>query len=136
MIITRPFTASYCRGRRHAFLPPATEDEFSTEKIDWYAVERVVNNDRPWPRLNADELREAALALRRADMPRASVSVYLSVYERIVKDWEADAGMLGLDQLCTIDDCRKARVGRGLCTNHLAADRQWRNAIAGLGVAA
>jgi hypothetical protein len=132
----RPFIATYDREARPTFIPPATEDKFSTRRIDYYAVERAIRGDHPRPALNEYELREAALWLRRNGMPRATVSVHLCVYERLVKDWEADAGMLGPDQLCTVDGCRKARVGRDLCTNHLAADRQWRKAVAELGVAA
>lgn len=132
----RPFIATYDYEQRPTFTPPVTEDEFSTERIDYYAVERAISGEDPRPALNEHELREAALWMRRHDIPRATVSVHLCVYERLVKDWEADAGMLGPDQLCTIDDCRKARVGRGLCTNHIFADRQWRQAVAGLAVAA
>lgn len=132
----RPFIATYDRELRRTFIPPAIEAEFSTERIDYYAVERAISGEDPRPALNEHELREAALWLRRHDMPRAEVSVHLCVYERLVKEWEADAGMLGPDQLCTIDDCRKARVGRGLCVNHLAMDRKWRRAVAELGVAA
>jgi hypothetical protein len=67
------------------------------------------------------------------------VSIYLCLYERLIKQWEAEAGMLGPDQLCTTG-CGNARVGRGLCTTHLAvvraADRKWRQALAELGMAA
>lgn len=133
----RPFIAAPIRGHRPTFMPPATEDQFSTKHIDWYAVERAINGDYPRPVLNSEELREAALWLRRHDTPRAAVSVQLCVYERLIKEWEADAGMLGPDHLCTADGCRKARAGRGLCTNHLTADRQWRRALTeALGVAA
>lgn len=136
MIIRRALSASFVREQRHTFIPPATEDQFSTEQIDYYAVERAINGEDPRPDLNRDELREAALWLRRHGVERAAVSVRLCVYERLVKEWEAEAGMLGPDQLCTIDGCRKARAGRGLCTSHLTADRQWRKAIAGLEMAA
>lgn len=129
-------TASRARRNCPVYIPPATEDQFSTEQIDYYAVERAITGETPRPELTREELREAALWLRRHGMERAAVSVHLSVYERLVKEWEADAGMLGPDQLCTVDDCRKARAGRGLCTNHLLADRQWRKAVAGLGMAA
>ncbi len=132
----RPFIAAVARSRRPAFIPPATEDKFSTDTVDWYAVERAINGDYPRPQLNPDETREAALWMRRHGIPRADVSVRLSVYERLVKEWEADAGMLGPDQLCTEPGCGKARFGRGLCTSHLAADRQWRKAVAELAVAA
>lgn len=128
--------ASRVQGRRPAYIPPATEDQFSTEHIDYYAVERAINGENPRPQLTRDELREAALWLRRHGMDRATVSTHLCVYERLVKEWEADAGMLGPDQLCTEPDCGKARAGRGLCSTHLIADRKWRKAIAELVVAA
>lgn len=132
----RPFLARPARGYGSRFIPPATEDEFSTDTVDWYAVERAVNGEGPRPELTRDELREAALWLRRHGAERAAVSVHLCVYERLVKEWEAEAGMLGPDQLCTEEGCRKARAGRGLCVNHLLADRKWRQALAGLGMAA
>lgn len=119
-----------CRPRRRPFNPPTTEDEFSTETIDWIAVARVVNEERPLPPLNSDELRETAILLRRRGMERINVSTYLSLYERLIKKWEAEAGMLGPDQLCTHNGCRHARAGRGLCSNHLEADRRRRRADA------
>lgn len=136
MIIARPLIAHLVRDERHGFIPPATEDEFSTEHVDWYAVERAINGETPRPELTRDEAREAALWLRRHGVERAAISVRLCVYERLIKEWEAEAGLLGPDQLCTEGDCRKARAGRGLCTAHLTADRKWRQAVAGLAVAA
>jgi hypothetical protein len=130
VIIHRPFTATYCREQRRPFIPPATEDQFSTETIDWYAVERAIKGEDPRPELTPDELREAAIWLRRHGMPRIVVSTHLCVYERRIKEWEADAGMLGPDDLCTRGDCKRARAGRGLCTTHLEADRKWRRAVA------
>lgn len=132
----RPFIAAVARSRRPGFIPPATEDKFSTDTIDWYAVERAISGEEPRPELTREELREATLWLRRHGMERAAVSVHLCIYERLIKEWEAEAGMLGPDQLCTIDGCRKARAGRGLCTGHLETDRHWRKAVAGLAVAA
>ena len=132
----RPFIAIPVREQRPTFIPPASEDEFSTEHIDWYAVERAISGDTPRPELNRDELREAALWMRRHGIERAQVSTHLCVYERLIREWEAEAGMLGPDQLCTEPDCRKARAGRGLCTIHLQADRNWRKALAELAVAA
>ncbi|WP_030169095.1 hypothetical protein [Streptomyces sp. NRRL S-813] len=134
--MTEQLLGGRVRGHRPTFVPPTTEDEFSTETIDWYAVERAISGEDPRPPLNQDELREAALWLRRHDIPRAAVSTRLCVYERLVREWEAEAGMLDPDQLCTRDGCGKARAGRGLCTVHLTADRKWRQAIASLEVAA
>jgi hypothetical protein len=119
----RPFIADVARGRNLRFVPPAKETEFSTRRIDWYAVERVLNNDQPLPPLNPDELREAALWLRRHDVARLAVSARLSVYERQLKEWEAEAGMLPADQLCALDGCKQASAGRGLCANHLGQQR-------------
>lgn len=128
--------ACQVRSLTPTFIPPATEDEFSTDTVDWYAVERAINGDSPRPELTRDELREAALWMRRHDIDRTAVSIHLCVYERLVKEWEAAAGMLGPDQLCTHAGCGKARAGRGLCTAHLSIDRKWRQAVAGLGMAA
>ena len=132
----RPLIASFARSWRTGFIPPAEETEFSTERIDWYAVERAINGGYPRPQLNADEAREAALWMRRHGIDRARVSVQLGIYERLIREWEADAGMLSPDQLCTEPGCGKARAGRGLCTGHLTADRQWRRVLAELEVAA
>lgn len=132
----RPFLARPARGYGSRFIPPAKETEFSTARVDYYAVERAINGDAPRPDLTRDELREAALWLRRHGMERAAVSVHLSVYERLVKEWEAEAGMLGPDQLCTEPGCCKARSGRGLCALHGATDRRWRRLLAELAVAA
>jgi hypothetical protein len=131
----RPFIAAIARGQGLRFMPPAREGEFSTRRVDWYAVERVLNNDLPLPPLNPDELREAALWLRRHDVARATVSTRLSVYERQIKEWEADAGMLPADQLCTLDDCKRASSGRGLCAIHLQQQR-WASKQTQLEVAA
>ena len=138
MIERRQLTliATRAPGCRPAYIPPATEDEFSTDTVDHYAVERAISGEDPRPPLNRDELRVAALWMRQHGMERAAVSVHLCVYERLVKEWEAEAGLLGPDQLCTVDGCGKARSGRGLCVNHLLADRQWRKALAGLEMAA
>jgi len=95
----RPFIATYDRELSLTFIPPVTEDKFSTQRIDYYAIERAISGEDPRPALNEYELREAALWLRRHDMPRATVSVHLCVYERLVKDWEADAGMLGREMV-------------------------------------
>ncbi|WP_199546644.1 hypothetical protein [Streptomyces sp. N35] len=133
---TRPFTASRCPIRGLRFVPPVTVEQISTDDVDWYAVERVVRDDWPLPELNLDELREAALILRRNDVERAAVSARLCIYERLVKEWEADAGMLSPDQLCTENGCGKARAGRGLCTNHLSIDRLRRKKAATEAVAA
>jgi hypothetical protein len=131
----RPFIANTVRGQGLRFVPPAKENEFSTRRIDWYAVERVLNNDQPLPPLNTDELREAALWLRRHDVERRVVSTRLSIYERRIKEWEADAGMLPADQLCVLDDCKRASSGRGLCAIHLQQER-WAARQARLEVAA
>ncbi|WP_143661188.1 hypothetical protein [Streptomyces sp. M41(2017)] len=119
----RPFIAEIARGRDARFVPPVKETEFSTYRIDWYAVERVLNGGHPLPPLNPDELREAALWLRRHDVERHAVSVRLNVYERRIKDWEAEAGMLPADQLCARGGCKSAAAGRGLCANHLQQQR-------------
>lgn len=129
MITHRPLNASRCREQRRAFPRPTADtstvlsDDTDAQIIDWFAIERVINNDQPLPYLNNEEIRIAALHLRRNDMARRAVSEYLRVYERRIKEWEADAGLLGPEDLCTLNDCARASAGRGLCANHLQQQR-------------
>lgn len=132
----RPMNASRCIPRGIHFVPPTCVEQISTDTVDWYAVERYVREDRPLPSLNRDEVREVAIILRRNGVKRRVVSARLCVYEQLIKEWEAEAGMLSPDQLCTEDGCRKARSGRGLCTNHLSIDRLRRKKAATVAVAA
>jgi hypothetical protein len=134
------FRGTRPHGTSLTFNPPAKETEFSTARIDWYAVERAISGEAPRPVLTPEEAREAALFLRRAGVPRETVSTRLNVYSRLIREWEADAGMLGPDELCTSPGCQRARAGRGLCALCLSQvriqERHWKAAVAELGVAA
>lgn len=136
----RTFRGTRAQEQRSTFLPPTTEDEFSTPSVDWYAVERAIGGEHPQPELTDAEKRQAALWLRQHGVPRIAVSVRLSVYERLVKEWEAEAGLLGPEDLCSHDDCNRASAGRGLCAPHLAnfrvQERHRRAAISELAEAA
>lgn len=120
---TLTIEATRCLGRERRYLPPATETEFSTPAIDWYAIERVINNDRPIPPLNDDELREAALWMVRNGTPRAHVARHLGIYDQRVRDWEAAAGLLDPNDLCSNQGCTRVRSGRGLCGSCLGTLR-------------
>ncbi|MEU1071862.1 MULTISPECIES: hypothetical protein [unclassified Streptomyces] len=102
------------------FTPPA---EPSEDTIDWIAVERVLRKEIAPASLDWRELREAALHLRRTGVPRATVSVQLCLYERLVKQYEAEEGLLSPNELCTQPGCRRARAGRGLCAPCLGSLR-------------
>ncbi|MER7953888.1 hypothetical protein [Streptomyces sp. NPDC096030] len=134
------FKGSRPRGAQIHYLPPATEDEFSTETVDHYAVERAVAGEHPRVELTPDEQREAALCLRRHGVPRIQVSIQLSLYERRIKEWEAEAGLLGPEDLCVVDGCTRARSGRGycaICLNRVRIqERHWKAAVADLATAA
>lgn len=101
--------------------------------IDWIAVERAARGE-----LRA-EVREAAMWMVRAGQSRIAVSIQLCVYERIVKQWEAEEGLLPPSEICIHPRCRRFSVGRKLCTLHLqrqhVLERKER-AARGLGVAA
>lgn len=130
----RIFRGTRAQEQRPTFLPPTTEDEFSTPEVDWYAVERAISGEHPRPELTPQEKREAALWLIQHGWQRKPVSVHLSVYERLVKEWEAEAGLLGPEDLCSNDDCGRATAGRGLCALHLSKARiQERNRRAAIG---
>lgn len=124
---------------RRTYLPP-TDTYDDDLGIDWIAVERATRGELPHHPLTHNELREAALWLTRTGVPRNAISTRLSVYEYQIREWEAEAGLLPDNMLCTRDDCRHARRGRDLCANHLAAfrvrEKQWKAALAELGKAA
>ena len=133
-----PIKAARTLSTHRGYLPP--DHRTYSRGIDWIAVERATRGELPAEPLHPDELREAALWLRRADVPRAAVSTQLSVYERLIKEWEADAGLLGPEDLCTTPGCLKARAARGLCaccySQVRIQEKQWKAAVAGLEVAA
>ncbi|MEU8839987.1 hypothetical protein AB0D97_12770 [Streptomyces roseus] len=91
--------------------------------IDWVAVERAARGELRADALTPAELREACNWLTAAGMSRAAISTQLSVYERLVKEWAAEAGLLPEKDLCTAGTCRKAASGRQLCTLHLSQHR-------------
>jgi hypothetical protein len=130
--------AARIRGIRGTYLPPTTDTY--TDGIDWIAVERAIRGDLPAEPLTHDELREAALGLVRSGVSRKSISVQLCVYERRIRDWEAEAGLLPPEDLCSHTNCRRAKCGLGLCASHLQAyrlrEREWQLAVAELEVAA
>ncbi|GAA0453850.1 hypothetical protein ACFQ2B_27675 [Streptomyces stramineus] len=91
--------------------------------VDWIAVERTLNREHPQVSLNRDEQRAAALVLTRSGWGKRRISEFLSLYERLIEEWQADAGLLLPNRLCTADGCDRARSGRGLCTRHLQERR-------------
>lgn len=121
-----------------AFTAPTT-DTYSNG-CDWIAVERAVHGELSGRCLNDNELREASLFLRRSGVPRKTVSVRLAVYERLIRDWEAAAGMLPAADLCTTPGCQRAKSSRGLCchcrSEHNNRERKEREAAVLLEVAA
>jgi hypothetical protein len=131
-VSTEFIQATICRGQRPVFVPPTTETY--TDGIDWNAIERAVTGDTPIPTLTDTELRAAVTYMTRAGWARKAISTHLGLYERLIREWQADAGLLPDKDLCTTDGCRKAKGGRGLCISHLqaakTAEKQWQQAIA------
>ncbi|MFE0039391.1 hypothetical protein [Streptomyces sp. NPDC059015] len=115
MNTSTPLGATRVRAQRVIFVLPTDDADTYSNGIDWIAVERAVHGEYDSRDLTQAELREAVLYLRRHDIGRRTISNQLCVYERLVKEWEAEAGMLGPDDLCTTPGCAKARAGRGLC---------------------
>jgi hypothetical protein len=133
-----PIHADRLLDTRRGYLPP-TADTW-TGGIDWIAVERATRGELPTHPLTEQELREAALWLRRNGAKRAAVSTQLDVYERLIREWEAEEGLLPAEDLCATDGCRRARAGRGLCALCLNAvriqEKQQKATHAGLETAA
>ncbi len=132
--------ATRLHTRRPVFALPTDDADTYSDGIDWIAVERATQGEYNGRDLTENELREAALFLRRHDVSRVAISIQLSVYERLVKEWEAEAGLLDADDLCTKPGCGRARPGTGLCalclSQHRIQEKHWRAAVAELGVAA
>lgn len=91
--------------------------------IDWVAVERAARGELRPEALTPDELRQAALWLTQAGSSRKAVSIQLCVYERLIKEWQAEAGQLPEADLCSVPNCRRASAGRGLCALCLSQQR-------------
>lgn len=94
-----------------------------SDGIDWIAVERAARGELRADALTQAESREAALWLAQAGASRSSISVQLCVYERLVKEWMAEAGLLADCDLCSQPECRRATAGRGLCAICLSHQR-------------
>lgn len=91
--------------------------------IDWIAVERAARGELRADALTPAETREAALWLARAGRARAAISIQLSVYERLVKEWQAEEGLLADADLCSRPKCRRASAARGLCATCYSQQR-------------
>ena len=105
--------------------------------IDWIAVERAARGELRADALNPAEVREAAIWLAKAGTARKAISTQLCVYERLVKEWQAEEGLLPDSDLCSRPNCRRASSGRGLCAPCLWHQRILdRRAKADLAVAA
>lgn len=140
IIPSRALTGYHAHRAPIRDLPQPDDAASYTDDIDWHAVHRAISGEHPRVELNPQEAREAAICLRRNGIPRRNVSAQLCVYARLVKEWEAEAGLLTQDELCTTSDCPKPSVGRGLCATHLEQHRrhnqQWADAVNSLAVAA
>ncbi|MFE2326087.1 hypothetical protein ACFXD5_19530 [Streptomyces sp. NPDC059385] len=116
-----PIAATTIRAATTRLQSPPTKTY--SNGIDWIAVERAARGELPAGALTPAEAREAAVWLVRAGVARKAISVQLSVYERLVKEWAAEEGLLPDADLCSRAGCRRATAGRGLCALCLSQQR-------------
>lgn len=117
-----PFRIIRPRDLRAAYTP--SFDQEPKADLDWVVVERTITGEHPQPfELTTAEKREAALWLIRHGWSRQEVSVRVSVYARLIKEWEAEAGLLDPGSLCRRQGCTNAVSGHGLCANCLCKQR-------------
>ncbi|MFE9382329.1 hypothetical protein ACFYMO_03695 [Streptomyces sp. NPDC007025] len=119
----RPLTAARTYSNAFRLTTPPAEPTDETTGVDWIAVERAARDDYDPRLLTDDERREAALLLGRAGYGIKPTSTRLCIYERLICEWFADAGLLPPERICTADGCNRAKVGLGLCIGHLQAKR-------------
>lgn len=84
---TRPPTATRITGTGGDLQAPGLATY--TRDCDRVAVERAANGTLD-PALLTDEERRAAALLMRRRYSRREVSVRLGIYERLVREWEAE----------------------------------------------
>ncbi len=140
IIPSRTLTGANARRKPLRHVPQDENGDTYSNGIDWLAVHRAVSGEHPLPELTRAEQREAAICLSRNGIARLAISIRLGVYTRLVKEWEAEAGLLPDSDLCTHPNCRKPISGRKLCPNHLQQlqyrNREWAAALTDLEAAA
>jgi hypothetical protein len=97
-----------------------------SDDIDWIAVQRVVQNDRPLPALTRDEQRVAALLLVDAGCSEKDTARLVGTHDRQVRRWKEKAGLTTV-RVCKETDCDGPIKALGLCHRHYRQEQRRRN---------
>ncbi|MFH9798047.1 helix-turn-helix domain-containing protein [Streptomyces virginiae] len=100
--------------------------ETYSNDIDWIAVQRVVEDDRPLPALTRDEQRAAALLLVDAGRSEKDTARLVGTHDRQVRRWKEKAGLTEVRQ-CSEADCDGPIKALGLCHRHYRQEQRRRN---------
>jgi hypothetical protein len=100
--------------------------ETYSNDIDWIAVRRVVEDDRPLPELTREEQRVAALLLTAAGRSEKDTARLVGTHDRQVSRWKEQSGAKPANP-CTADDCSAPIKALGLCHRHYRQEQRRRN---------
>ncbi|MFF1341084.1 helix-turn-helix domain-containing protein [Streptomyces sp. NPDC058290] len=100
--------------------------ETYSDDIDWIAVQRVVEDDRPLPALTREEQRVAALLLTAAGRSEKDTARLVGTHDRQIARWKEQAGTKPT-RSCTVDDCNNPIKALGLCHRHYRQEQRRRN---------
>lgn len=97
--------------------------ETYSNDIDWIAVQRVVEDDRPLPNLTRDEQRVAALLLTGAGRSVKEAARLVGTHDRQVARWKEQAGAKPV-KACQVTDCDTPVKALGLCSRHYRQEQR------------
>lgn len=100
--------------------------ETYSNDIDWIAVQRVIEDDRPLPALTREEQRVAALLLTAAGRSEKDAARLVGTHDRQVTRWKEQSGAKP-PRPCTVDDCDSPIKALGLCHRHYRQEQRRRN---------
>ena len=100
--------------------------ETYSNDVDWIAVQRVVQDDRPLPALTREEQRAAALLLTAAGRSEQDAARLVGTHHRQVSRWKEQVG-LKTPRVCKVEDCEGQIKALGLCHRHYQQELRRRN---------
>lgn len=100
--------------------------ETYSNDIDWIAVQRVIEDDRPLPVLTREEQRVAALLLTAAGRSEKDTARLVGTHDRQVARWKEQSGIKQA-RVCQVADCEARIKALGLCHRHYRQEQRRRS---------